>query len=168
VPSTRRFVRVVAGSVCLLLAGVAGGCGEDAPDLSKFVGTWKVEAGTANPNCGDNVPVPPFDLKDETVTITTATDAHLVATIRSCALKFNVNGDLASVLPNQTCTFQYTATDMAGRSMDLSANLAASSGNLTFMGTTADVVLAGTATVPFFGSLSLTCQFNLNAKVNKL
>lgn len=148
----------ITALLCASLASCGGG---DGPDLSPFVGNWKVTMGTATPqNCLGVMQG--ADLTNETIAITTGADADLSATLRGCALKFNVANNIATLVPMQpACPFTVPVSGM-----NLPAMLTPSSGNITVSGTTATYLVNGMGSA-MFGGLTINCGFMINATAAK-
>lgn len=149
---------------CLVtLAALAlGACGDDTPDLpggtdpARFIGTWAVSVGSFScPGLGQTVP-----LAGESVAVAAGSDAPITATVRGCAVKFDISGLEGTARAPQTCQVSVTG-------IQVPVDLSVTSGKFTVVpGTgssaTGVLMLAGNVTL-----LGMPAACTATANVNR-
>jgi hypothetical protein len=148
---------VRAAALIPALAGLlATGCGSgDQTNLDDFIGVW-AGTGIANTKCGAGAGTN-AEL-NETITITKGVAAPLLVVVGACSLQMDVQGNVATLRPNQTCTLMRNG---------LSVNATYSSGHYTVMGIKATFQLAASFTVGE-GALVLACSYLADGNATKM
>jgi hypothetical protein len=138
--------------------------GATTSNLAAFLGTWQLTSGDqdlsncTNPNA-DGDTLEPTTIQ---IVFTMGTTSDLVGTYQGqdssgCSFKVNVSGNVATALPNQTCTEVGTSeTDL----------LSLASYSFTLSGTASDEAANGTITDE--NDPSITCGFRGEATYAKL
>ena len=137
---------LAAGLVGCGSSGSGGGGDKTAP----FVGTWTVVSGTQTTSCPPPVPtIPPakLDGDHQTIAKATAPGADLsIAIVAGCNLDMTVDGKVATLKPDQTCTIMTMGLQVTGK---------IAAGTFTVDGSTAMFNYNGSALIG-----ALTCTFS--------
>jgi hypothetical protein len=133
----------------LVLASCGGssGSGSTPSDLDRFIGTWTISTGTLMATCPP-LPTPVSSPLTGDQMVQKGTDSDLVFNVQPmCHLLVDVNGNVATVRPRQSCTVTAAGANVPGT---------VESGNLTVSGETASFTVGGTAANPLGGTCTFT------------
>jgi hypothetical protein len=131
------------------------GCGGDDDDVSVFVGSWKYVTGTSTTNCGAG---PTTEQLMDTFTVGKGIDSPLVIISGSCNLKFDANGNTATIRTGQVCMVVEGG---------ISATVTFNAGTMTVTGTNATVVSGGNIMASGPGGI-VNCTFTDNGTAMKI
>jgi hypothetical protein len=140
------------------LSTIASCGGSDGKDIDKFVGTWKITAGTRTVNC----PGQPSDTRSVpgNILISKGATSDLIVVVGDCSLKLSLAAaTTANALPSQSCT----AVDDTGTEVDTFSSVVFS----TLDGATARLSVTMTAALTS-GGVSVTCTATESADLQKL
>lgn len=157
-------MKTILGALCMM-AMAACGDGESSSDA--FIGTWTYNAGSiTNTDCPDNQ----FDSNEPQtgsfqITEGTASDLIVVpqAGDKCPAIRYDVNGNIATIQPGQTCA--YTENTTGGAVMVMGAY---TTGTYTLSTDKKSATGAGTGSVTLTGAGgTITCSVSGSLSVTK-
>lgn len=160
---------LAAGSIAAVLGA---GCGDDAKpgaDPARFLGTWVADTGNLTAMCGA-FSLPAQDLKDQMLIFSSGTDAPLIIQRGDCRIAFDINGDVATARPNQTCAATVPNPLPGGAGGMLGVTLNIDKATFTLNGTLG--VFQQSGTVGFMGGMAPAgqptgCTYSILANTKK-